>query len=120
MPTALSASTLNEITQAIIRGAIEVHRGLGPGLLEAAYQACLCYELQQVGLHVEAKTGIPFIYKGIRIECAYEADIIINDAVIVEVKALESLASIHIRQLFTYLCITDRRVGLHLNLARCA
>jgi GxxExxY protein len=88
---------------------------LGPGLLEAAYQACLCYELRQAGLQVEAKTRIPFVYKGIRIECAYEADIIINDAVIVEVKALESLASIHIRQLFTYLTITDRRVGLLLN-----
>ena len=115
MPPALSAAELNDITAKIIGAAIEVHRTLGPGLLEAAYHACLCYELHQARLRFERKTRIPLNYKGVRISCAYEPDIIVEDVVIVEVKAVETLARIHKCQLFTYLAISDRRVGLILN-----
>lgn len=115
MPNELTAPALNEITKKIIGAAIEVHRVLGPGLLEAAYHACLSYELQQANLRVEARKSIPLVYKGIQIKRGYFADLIVEDAVVVELKAVDALAPIHRQQLLTYLRITDCRVGLVLN-----
>jgi GxxExxY protein len=115
MTTRLTAAELNRITETIIRGAIEVHRALGPGLLERAYRRCLCHELQQTGTAFTADTPVPITYKGIRIPCGYRADLIVEGVVVVELKAVEAFASIHSRQLYTYLCATGCTVGLLLN-----
>jgi GxxExxY protein len=110
-----SAERLNELTRRIIAAAIAVHRALGPGLLESAYLACLLFELKAAGLAVEKKKALPLIYRGVRLDCAHQADVVVEGCVIVEVKALESLAGIHARQLVTYLKLHDCRVGLLLN-----
>jgi GxxExxY protein len=112
---ALNADRLNQITSAIIGAAINVHRALGPGLLENAYLPCLCYELEAAGLGFELQEALPLAYRGVRIECAYRADLIVEEAVLVEVKAMEALAPIHERQLRTYLKLADCSVGLLLN-----
>jgi GxxExxY protein len=111
----LDASHLNQITSTIIAKAIAIHRELGPGLLENAYLCCLCYELHLAGLHLEMQKPIPLTYRGVTIDCAYRADIVVENAVIAEVKALESLAPIHSRQLCTYLKLANSPVGLILN-----
>jgi len=114
MPS-LTATHLNQITSAIIARAIDIHRELGPGLLENAYLSCLCYELHRAGLRFDLQKAIPLIYHSVTIDCAYRADLIVESFVIVEVKALESIAPIHSRQLFTYLKLADCPVGLILN-----
>jgi GxxExxY protein len=111
----LSAARLNQLTELIIAAAVLVHRALGPGLLEAAYIACLCHELAEAKLQVETQVAIPLVYKSVHLACAYRADIVVEESVIVEVKAQETLGSIHARQLLTYLRLYDRRVGLILN-----
>ena len=98
-----STERLNELTRLTISAAIVVHRSLGPGLLESAYAACLCYELRQLGIRFELQRPIPLKYKSVYIRCAYRADLIVDGIIIVEVKAVESLAAIHSRQLLTYL-----------------
>ena len=105
----------NSITEGIIAAAIEVHRHLGPGLLESAYQECLCHELKLRGVQVHRQIALPLIYKGLRLECAYRLDLLVEDAVIVEIKAVEELAPIHQFQLLTYLKLTNKRVGLLIN-----
>jgi GxxExxY protein len=111
----LTAEELNVITAAIIRAAIAVHRALGPGLLERAYATCLEFELSEAGLQVTPGIAIPLRYKDVEIPCAYRADLVINRCVLVEVKAVESVAAIHLRQVATYLKLGDYRVGLLLN-----
>jgi len=111
----LSAERLNQITSAIIAAAIRVHRALGPGLLESAYRACLCYELRQQGLQIETEKPLVLIYRDIKIDRAYCADIVVEMAVIVEVKAVERLPRIAKNQLHTYLKLADCRVGLIMN-----
>ena len=115
MQPALAAAVLNRLTSTIIGVAIELHRVLGPGLLEAAYLACLVHDLLAAGLHVETQRAIPLVYGGVTISSAYKADIVVEDNVIVEVKALDTLAPIHRRQLSTYLHLTKCPVGLLLN-----
>jgi GxxExxY protein len=115
MPTTFTAEAINQITSTIIAGAINVHRTLGPGLLENAYMACLCHELTSVGLRFEAQRPLPLIYKGIRVECAYRADLIVEQAVALELKAVDVLPPAHMRQLRTYALLADCRVGLLLN-----
>src|SRR6476619_7241137 len=115
MTTFLSAETLNQLTSRIIDAAIRVHRAVGPGLLESAYFECLCFELASAGLTIEAQKALPLVYRGMTIRCAYRADIVVEGAVVVEVKALDLLAPIHSRQLYTYLRVADCRVGLVLN-----
>ena len=106
---------LNNITEAIIGAAIEVHRNLGPGLLESAYRECLRYELLQRGYEAIQEVPLPLIYKDVKLDCGYRLDLLVNDAVIVEIKSVESLAPIHEAQLLSYLKIAGGKIGLLLN-----
>ncbi len=105
----------NELTERIIGAAIEVHRHLGPGLLESAYEECLCHELHLNGLRFQRQVSLPVSYKGLRLDCAYRLDLLVEDLVIVEIKAIDELAPIHQAQLLTYLKATGKEVGLLLN-----
>jgi GxxExxY protein len=111
----LNMDELNKITEIIIGAAIEVHRALGPGLLESAYAACLVYELRQRGLNVLQEVPLPLVYKEVKLDCGYRLDILVNDAVIIEVKSVESLAPIHEAQLLSYLKLADCKIGLLIN-----
>ena len=111
----LSIEELNKITEAIIGAAIEVHRALGPGLLESAYVTCLVYELRQRGFKVLEQVPLPLVYKEVKLDCGYRLDLLVNDAVIVEVKSVESLAPIHEAQLLSYLKLADCKIGLLIN-----
>jgi GxxExxY protein len=91
----LSLDELNKITEAIIGAAIEIHRTLGPGLLESAYQTCLAFELIERGYKVEQQKPLPLIYKNVHLDCGYRLDLLVNEAVVVEIKAVEQLAPIH-------------------------
>jgi GxxExxY protein len=110
-----SAEALNGLTSTIIDAAIRIHRAVGPGLLESAYFECLCFELGLVGLRIETQKALPLVYRDVTVRCAYRADVIVESAVVVEVKAVDRLAPIHSRQLYTYLRVADCRVGLVLN-----
>ncbi len=105
----------NEITERIIGAAIEVHRHLGPGLLESAYEECLCYELAQVGLSFKRQVHMPIHYKGIILEAAYKMDLLVEDTVVVEVKSAEATIPIHSAQLLTYLKSSGKPIGLLIN-----
>jgi GxxExxY protein len=111
----LSMEELNKITEAIIGAAIEVHRALGPGLLESAYVTCLVYELRERGFKVLQEVPLPLVYKEVKLDCGYRLDLLVNDAVIVEVKSVESLAPIHEAQLLSYLKLADCKIGLLIN-----
>lgn len=106
---------LNEVTEQIIGGAIEVHRALGPGLLESAYEECLCHELTLRGLPFERQRPLPVHYKGRRLDCAYRIDLLVADAVVVEIKAVNSIEPIHEAQLLTYLKLGGWKLGLLIN-----
>jgi GxxExxY protein len=106
---------LNQITEQIIGAAIAVHRALGPGLLESAYEACLAYELTQQGLKVETQKPLPVVYREVKLDCGYRLDLLVEDAVIVELKSVDRLASIHTAQLMSYLKLSGCRVGLLIN-----
>lgn len=111
----LSMDELNKITEAIIGAAIEVHRALGPGLLESAYVTCLVYELRERGFTVLQEVPLSLVYKEVKLDCGYRLDLLVNDAVIVEVKSVESLAPIHEAQLLSYLKLADCKIGLLIN-----
>ena len=104
-----------QLTGQIIGAAIEVHRQLGPGLLESTYQACLCHELELRGILYECQKPLPLEYKGIKLECGYRIDLLVADSVIVEIKSVEALAPIHEAQLLTYLKLTGIKIGFLLN-----
>jgi GxxExxY protein len=104
-----------KLTGEIIGAAIEVHRQLGPGLLESTYQACLARELELRGVSFEYEKPLPLEYKGVRLDCGYRIDLLIASSVVVEVKSVEALASIHEAQLLTYLKLTGVKVGLLIN-----
>ena len=106
---------LDSITRRIIGAAIEVHRRLGPGLLESAYQICLAFELRQMGLEVEEQRPLPVIYREVKLDCGYRLDLVVEDSVVVEIKAVEQLAPIHDAQLLSYLRLSGKRVGLLIN-----
>ncbi|MBK9216513.1 MAG: GxxExxY protein [Chloracidobacterium sp.] len=106
---------MNRLTERIIGCAIEVHRGIGPGLLESAYERCLCYELAQNGLRFRRQVSLPVVYKGVELDCGYVLDIIVEDTIILELKAVDRLISIHEAQLLSYLRMLNMRVGLLLN-----
>lgn len=114
MPTPTSA-TLNATTSRIIEAAIGIHRALGPGLLESAYLTCLARDLAEARVPFETQQAIPLVYKGIRVECAYRADLVVNASVLVEVKAIEAVAPVHIQQVYTYLRLGNYPIGLLLN-----
>ena len=111
----LSIGVLNKITEAIIGAAIEVHRALGPGLLESAYTACLVYELRERGYKVLQEVPLPLVYKEVKLDCGYRLDLLVNDVVIIEVKSVETLAPIHEAQLLSYLKIAECKIGLLIN-----
>ena len=106
---------LNKLSHEIIGAAIEVHRTLGPGLLESSYHECLCRELLVRGMRFEKERPLPLEYKGIHLECGYRIDIVVAGLVVVEVKSVEALAPIHDAQLLTYLRIGGYKLGLLLN-----
>src|SRR4051812_28310530 len=106
---------LNALTGQIIGAAIAVHRVLGPGLLESAYQACLAFELADAGLNIERQKPLPLIYRGVVVDCAYRMDIVVNGEVIVEVKAVECLDRVHDAQVLSYLKLSGCKVGLLIN-----
>ena len=105
----------NYFTGEIIGAAIEVHKALGPGLLESAYEECLCHEFTLRQLHFKRQQAIPLEYKGTKLDCGYRIDLLIEDLVILELKSVESLLPIHEAQLLTYLKLTDFNVGLLIN-----
>jgi len=105
----------NEISAKIIDVAIDVHRRLGPGLLESVYQAVLPHELAKRGLRVQAEVPVSIVWDGIKLEVGFRADVIVEDAVIIELKSVESVAPVHKKQLLTYLRLADKRLGLLIN-----
>ena len=107
--------TENEISKQIIGAAIEVHKQLGPGLLESSYEACLSYELKQLGFDVKTQVPLPVIYKEVRLNVGYRIDILVENKVIIEVKAVDTLADIHTAQLLTYLKLKNLKLGLLIN-----
>ena len=106
---------LNQLTENIIGTAIDVHRELGPGLLESAYEACLAYELAQRGLSVERQKGLPLAYKGVKLDCGYRIDLLVEGRVVIELKAVETLEPIYKAQLLSYLKLSGCKVGLLIN-----
>jgi GxxExxY protein len=107
--------TENQISYKIIQASIEVHKQLGPGLLESSYEICLAYELTQMGLRVNSQVSLPLIYKGIKLEAGYRIDLIVEDKVIIEVKSVDALADIHTAQIITYLKLKNIKLGLLIN-----
>jgi len=106
---------INEVTRDIIGAAVEVHRVLGPGLLESAYEVCLAHELAERGLAVDRQRALPVLYKGVRLDCGYRIDVVVNDLVIVELKAVEELTSVHEAQILSYLKLSGLPAGLLIN-----
>ena len=106
---------INELTYEIIGAAIEVHRMLGPGLLESSYRECLCRELSLRNIEFKRERGLPVRYKGIQLQCGYRLDLLVGDLIVVEIKAVEALAPIHDAQLLTYLRLGGWKVGLLIN-----
>jgi len=115
MASTATAESLNHLTSVIIQSAIRVHQAIGSGLLESAYLGCLCFELTSARVRIETQKALPLIYRGVTIDCAYRADLVVDGVALVEVKALDSLAPIHSRQLLTYLRVAGCPVGLRLN-----
>jgi GxxExxY protein len=105
----------DRLTDKIIGAAIEIHRVLGPGLLESAYEECLCYELSQRGLQFKRQVPLPVTYKGIKLACGYKMDLLVDDLVIVELKTVETLLTVHSAQLLSYLRLSGKPVGLLIN-----
>ena len=103
------------LTERIIGCAIDVHRALGPGLLESAYRACLMHELEAKGLQARCEVAIPITYRAIQIETSYRADVIVEDTVLLELKAADQILPIHEAQLLTYLKLSRKNIGLLLN-----
>ncbi|HMB95709.1 MAG TPA: GxxExxY protein [Tepidisphaeraceae bacterium] len=104
-----------ELTEAILSAAFAVHSGLGAGLLESAYEICLCHELSKRGIKFRRQVELPIVYDGVLIDCGYRIDILVDETVIVEIKAIEKLLPIHEAQLMTYLKLSGKRVGLLIN-----
>ena len=107
--------TENEISKIVFESALKVHKALGPGLLESAYEECLFYELKKFNLKVEKQRVLPLVYEEVRLDIGYRIDIIIEDKFIVEVKSVESLNDVHLAQLLTYLRLSDCKLGLLIN-----
>lgn len=103
------------LTETIIGAAIEVHKALGPGLLESAYEACLIHEFISRGLSVSAQVELPVVYKNQRVECAFRVDIIVEGQVLIELKSVETVLPIHEAQLMTYMKLSGVRIGLLIN-----
>lgn len=107
--------TENEISEKIIGCAIQVHRELGPGLLESSYRECLYFELIQSGPLVEKEKPLPLVYKDVKLDCGYRLDLVVENKVVIEVKSVEALNDIHMAQILTYLKLSKCRLGLLMN-----
>ena len=106
---------INELSSKIIGAAIEVHKALGPGLLESAYEECLCHEFGLRGLSNERQKPLPVVYKGVELDCGYRLDIVVENTIILELKSCEKIEPIHKAQLLTYLKLSGLKLGLILN-----
>ncbi|WP_088254944.1 GxxExxY protein [Fimbriiglobus ruber] len=106
---------LNRLSEAVIGAAIAVHRELGPGLLESAYEACLEFELLSRGMTVERQKALPVVYRGMKVDCGFRIDLLVNDALLVEVKAIERFERVHEAQVQTYLRLMGLNLGLLMN-----
>ena len=105
----------NQLTEAIIRAAIKIHRKLGPGLLESVYETCLVFELKEIGLHVEQQKAVPLVYDGVKLECGFRADIVVDGRIVVEVKSKEALHPVDHAQVLSHLRLLGLQVGLLIN-----
>ena len=105
----------NEISSQIIGAAIEVHKHLGPGLLESSYEACLLFELRKRGVNVKSQVALPISNKGVQLEAGYRIDILVEEKVIIEIKTVEDFADIHLAQILTYLKLSKLKLGLLIN-----
>ena len=105
----------SELTNTIIGCAIEVHKILGPGLLESAYEDCLSYELLNAGLKVERQKALPVVYKDTKLDCGYRIDILVENTVVVELKSVEAISPVHEAQILTYLKFSEKEIGLLIN-----
>jgi GxxExxY protein len=112
---AMTKEQLNHLTDRIIGAAVEVHRVLGPGLLESAYESCLALELIKRGFTIERQKALPLVYKGVRVGTGYRVDLIVEGEVVVEVKSIEKFEPVHVAQILSYLHLTGCKVGLLLN-----
>lgn len=106
---------LNDLTEKIIGSAIKVHRVLGPGLLESAYEVCLMHELTKAGLNAERQVKVPIMYEGLQIDADYFIDLLAEDTVVLELKSVEHLLPVHEAQLLTYLKLANKKLGLLIN-----
>lgn len=106
---------INQITEKIIGCAIEVHRFLGPGLLESAYEECLAFELQKTGLNIERQKAVPVVYKEIKLDCGYRIDILVENKVVVELKTVDEFNPVHEAQILTYIKFAQKNIGLLIN-----
>jgi len=104
-----------ELTEQIIGSAIEVHRELGPGLLESAYEECFCHELHLRSLRFQRQVGLPVAYKRLDLDCGYRIDVVVEESVIIELKSIEQILPVHLAQLLTYLRLGGKKVGLLIN-----
>jgi GxxExxY protein len=107
--------TENEISYKIIGAALELHKNIGPGLLESAYEYALAHDLKEMGLDVKQQQPMPFIYKNIQLDTGYRLDLIVNDKVIIELKSVETLAPVHYAQTLTYLKLSGLKLALLIN-----
>lgn len=114
-----SKHSVNQITHRVIGACIEVHKTLGPGLLESAYEECLCHELTLIGLNFRRQKPLPVIYKGIRLDCGYRLDLVVENQLVLELKAVEKVMPIHEAQLLTYLKLSKLSLGLLINFNVC-
>lgn len=109
----------NDISYKIIGCALDIHKALGPGLLESVYEAALKYELEQLGLSVKSQVGMPFIYKDVKQDVGYRLDLLVEDKVIIEIKSVETLAPVHYSQTLTYLKLSKLKLALLINFNTC-
>lgn len=106
---------MDEISERVIGAAISVHRELGPGLLESAYQACLAFELRESGLQLQTQVPLPVVYRGVKLDCGYRLDFVVEGQLLIELKAVEKLQAIHEAQVLSYLKLSGIRLGLLMN-----
>ena len=109
------AKRLDDLSETIIGAAIAVHRALGPGLLEAPYEECLCHELQKRGLKFERQKPLPLVYEAVKLSCAYRMDIVVEHAIVIEIKSVTQLDRVHEAQLISYLKLSGLHLGLMFN-----
>lgn len=106
---------INQLTEKIIGCAIEVHKSLGPGLLESAYEECLAFELRNIGLKVDRQVAVPVVYKEIKLDCGYRIDLLVENTVVIELKSVDAFAPVHEAQILTYMKFAHKTLGLLMN-----